>query len=53
MGFTKKRLMSLLVKFRRPKPKPEANECDTCGQVCTKLTDGMCDWCAKFYKANK
>ena len=27
--------------------------CDTCGQICSKLTDGLCDWCHRFFGAHK
>jgi hypothetical protein len=26
--------------------------CDCCGQIST-LTDGLCEWCSRFYKAHK
>ena len=27
-------------------------ECDTCGQI-SNLTNGLCDYCIRFYKAYK
>jgi hypothetical protein len=40
-------------KFRRENSKETVEPiCDCCGQV-SKLTDGLCDWCSRFYKAHK
>jgi hypothetical protein len=35
---------------RKYKQKHPFNECDTCGQLTSKLTDGLCELCAKVYK---
>ena len=34
----------------RPKPYPKDWVCDGCGQVCTELRHGLCNYCANFYK---
>ena len=50
--------MKTLIEWLRDKLKKENSEesveqiCDCCGQVST-LTNGLCEWCSKFYKANK
>ena len=35
---------------RKYKQKNPYNECDTCGQLTSKLCDGLCEFCAKVYK---
>lgn len=32
---------------------PEDEVCDTCGQVDSRLEDGQCAWCKRFYGAHK
>jgi hypothetical protein len=35
---------------RKFKQKNPFSECDTCGQLSSKLNDGLCEFCAKVYK---
>jgi hypothetical protein len=28
-------------------------ECDTCGQISSSLSKGLCEYCSRFYKAHK
>jgi len=50
--------MKTLIEWLRDKLRKEDSKenveqiCDCCGQV-SRLTDGLCEWCERFYKANK
>jgi len=35
---------------RKFKQKNPFSECDTCGQLSSKLSDGLCEFCVKVYK---
>lgn len=40
-------------RYEPPARRGQHAPCDTCGQVCSKLTDGLCDWCHRFFGAHK
>jgi hypothetical protein len=50
--------MKTLIEWLRDKLRKEDSKesveqiCDCCGQV-SRLTDGLCEWCQRFYKAHK